>query len=111
MPVLGDDQGIHLEQAHVLLDERLVQERKQGTHLLLQAGVEAERPRHPPHVMRADVRRRIDRDGDDLLRRVVRHPLDVHAAAIAIKGKLKKEDFDATVALHPTMAEELVLMR
>ena len=41
--------------------------------------------------------------------------LSVHdrteAAAIAIKGKLKKSDFDATVALHPTMAEELVLMR
>ncbi|MFL6751990.1 MAG: glutathione-disulfide reductase [Sphingomicrobium sp.] len=32
-------------------------------------------------------------------------------AAIAVKAKLKKEDFDATVSLHPTMAEELVLMR
>ena len=32
-------------------------------------------------------------------------------AAIAVKAKLKKEDFDATVALHPTMSEELVLMR
>jgi glutathione reductase (NADPH) len=32
-------------------------------------------------------------------------------AAIAVKAKLKKADFDATVALHPTMAEELVLMR
>jgi len=31
-------------------------------------------------------------------------------AAIAVKAKLKKSDFDATVALHPTMAEELVLM-
>ena len=38
-------------------------------------------------------------------------PEILQAAAIAIKGKLKKEDFDATVALHPTMAEELVLMR
>ncbi len=32
-------------------------------------------------------------------------------AAIAVKAKLKKADFDATVALHPSMAEELVLMR
>ena len=38
-------------------------------------------------------------------------PEILQAAAIAVKGKLKKEDFDATVALHPTMAEELVLMR
>ena len=27
LPVLGDDQRIDLEQAHVLLDERLVQKR------------------------------------------------------------------------------------
>jgi len=38
-------------------------------------------------------------------------PEILQAAAIAIKGKLKKADFDATIALHPTMAEELVLMR
>jgi glutathione reductase (NADPH) len=35
----------------------------------------------------------------------------LQVAAIAVKAKLKKVDFDATVALHPTMAEELVLMR
>ena len=38
-------------------------------------------------------------------------PEILQAAAIAVKTKLKKADFDATVALHPTMAEELVLMR
>ena len=38
-------------------------------------------------------------------------PEILQAAAIAVKAGLKKEDFDATVALHPTMAEELVLMR
>jgi glutathione reductase (NADPH) len=38
-------------------------------------------------------------------------PEILQAAAIAVKAKLKKADFDATVALHPTMAEELVLMR
>jgi glutathione reductase (NADPH) len=35
----------------------------------------------------------------------------LQVAAIAVKAKLSKADFDATVALHPTMAEELVLMR
>ena len=35
----------------------------------------------------------------------------LQVAAIAVKTKLKKADFDATVALHPSMAEELVLMR
>ena len=38
-------------------------------------------------------------------------PEILQAAAIAVKAKLKKADFDATFALHPTMAEELVLMR
>lgn len=38
-------------------------------------------------------------------------PEILQAAAIAVRGKLRKADFDATVALHPTMAEELVLMR
>ncbi|HET8535479.1 MAG TPA: glutathione-disulfide reductase [Sphingomicrobium sp.] len=38
-------------------------------------------------------------------------PEILQAAAIAVRGKLTKADFDATVALHPTMAEELVLMR
>jgi glutathione reductase (NADPH) len=35
----------------------------------------------------------------------------LQVAAVAVKAKLKKSDFDATVALHPTMAEELMLMR
>ncbi|CAN5115594.1 glutathione-disulfide reductase [soil metagenome] len=38
-------------------------------------------------------------------------PEILQAAAIAVKARLKKSDFDATIALHPTMAEELVLMR
>ena len=38
-------------------------------------------------------------------------PEILQTAAIAVKAKLKKADFDETVALHPTMAEELVLMR
>ena len=35
----------------------------------------------------------------------------MQAAAIAVKAGLTKDDFDATTAIHPTMAEELVLMR
>ncbi len=38
-------------------------------------------------------------------------PEIMQVAAIAVKAKLKKADFDATIAIHPTMSEELVLMR
>ena len=35
----------------------------------------------------------------------------IQIAAIAVKMGATKADFDATMALHPTMAEELVTMR
>ena len=35
----------------------------------------------------------------------------MQAAAVAVKAGLTKQQFDDTVAIHPTMAEELVLMR
>jgi glutathione reductase (NADPH) len=35
----------------------------------------------------------------------------VQLAAIAVKMGARKSDFDATVALHPTAAEELVTLR
>jgi glutathione reductase (NADPH) len=38
-------------------------------------------------------------------------PEILQAAAIAVKAGLTKDAFDATVALHPSMAEELVLMK
>ena len=38
-------------------------------------------------------------------------PEILQAAAIAVKAGLKKSQFDEVIALHPTMAEELVLMR
>ena len=38
-------------------------------------------------------------------------PEILQAAAIAVKAGLTKSQFDDVVALHPTMAEELVLMR
>jgi glutathione reductase (NADPH) len=38
-------------------------------------------------------------------------PEILQAAAVAVKAGLTKAQFDATVALHPTMAEELVLLK
>jgi glutathione reductase (NADPH) len=38
-------------------------------------------------------------------------PEILQAAAVAVRAGLKKSDFDQTIALHPTMSEELVLMR
>jgi glutathione reductase (NADPH) len=38
-------------------------------------------------------------------------PEIMQAAAVAVKAGLTKQAFDDTVAIHPTMAEELVLMR
>ncbi|WP_159978344.1 MULTISPECIES: glutathione-disulfide reductase [unclassified Novosphingobium] len=38
-------------------------------------------------------------------------PEIMQAAAVAVKAGLTKADFDATVAIHPTMSEELVLMK
>ncbi|HEY0625361.1 MAG TPA: glutathione-disulfide reductase [Allosphingosinicella sp.] len=38
-------------------------------------------------------------------------PEILQAAAIAVKARLKKPQFDEVLALHPTMAEELVLMK
>lgn len=38
-------------------------------------------------------------------------PEILQAVAIAVKAGLTKAQFDATMALHPTMSEELVLMR
>jgi glutathione reductase (NADPH) len=56
-------------------------------------------------------------DGEDNERIVGIHmispdaPEIMQAAAVAVKAGMTKADFDATVAIHPTMAEELVLMR
>ena len=80
LAVLVDDERIDLEEAHVLLDERAVEVGDERAQLLLQVAAQAERFRDAPYVMRTDVRHRVDGDGDDLLRRVVRDLLDVHPA-------------------------------
>jgi glutathione reductase (NADPH) len=38
-------------------------------------------------------------------------PEIIQGVAIAVKAGLTKKDFDRTVAIHPTAAEEFVLMR
>jgi glutathione reductase (NADPH) len=38
-------------------------------------------------------------------------PEILQCAAVAVKAGLTKADFDATIAIHPTMAEELVLLK
>ena len=38
-------------------------------------------------------------------------PEILQAAAVAVKAGLTKDAFDQTVALHPSMAEELVLLK
>jgi glutathione reductase (NADPH) len=38
-------------------------------------------------------------------------PEMIQLAAVAVKAGLTKKQWDSTVALHPTAAEELVLMR
>ena len=38
-------------------------------------------------------------------------PEIMQSIAIAVKAKLKKEDFDLTVGIHPSAAEEFVTMR
>ena len=38
-------------------------------------------------------------------------PEILQVAAVAIKAGLTKQDFDDTVALHPSMSEELVLLK
>ena len=38
-------------------------------------------------------------------------PEILQAAAVAVKAKLTKQAFDDTMALHPSMAEELVLLK
>ena len=38
-------------------------------------------------------------------------PEIMQSIAIAVKAKLKKSDFDLTVGIHPSAAEEFVTMR
>ena len=80
LAVLGDDQRIDLEDLHVLGHEGGVELFGQRARLLGEIAREAERGGDLAAVMRHQPRRRIDREGHDLLGRVMRDLLDVHAA-------------------------------
>ncbi len=76
----GDDQRIDLQHRHVLGDEGRVELGDQGLGLFGEIAGQAERARRGAAVMRHDAGRRIDREGMDLFRRLVRDVLDVDAA-------------------------------
>ena len=80
MLIPRDDQRVDLEKAHVLLDEGPVELADEIAGLLGEVARQAERPRHGAAVMGLDAGGRIDREGVDLLRRVVGDLLDIHAA-------------------------------
>ncbi|ENN89596.1 hypothetical protein RHSP_59721 [Rhizobium freirei PRF 81] len=75
-----DDQRVDLEQRHVLLDEGLVEDREERGSVFAGGPFELQRVGKRNRVGSRDARRRIDGDGDDLFRRIVRDGLDVHAA-------------------------------
>ena len=78
--VLGHHQRIDLQQAHVLGREGAIELGQDCFDLLGEIARQLERLRHAAAVMRHDAGRRIDREGEDFLRRLVRDFLDVHAA-------------------------------
>ena len=82
LAILGHHQRIDLEHAHVFLDKQPV-ELADHLHALtdLITG-QSERERDVAAVEREITRGRIDGQRDDLLRRVVGHLLDVHAACL-----------------------------
>ncbi len=77
--VAGDDQGVHLQQGHVLLDEGLVERRKQGAGLFGGLAGQVQGLGHRLGVVRPGAGGRVDREGVDLFGGGVRHFLDVHA--------------------------------
>ena len=80
MPVLGDDERVDLEHLHVLGDEGRVELGHDLLGFLGQGALEAKRLGDGAAVMGHHAGGRIDREGEDLLRRVVGDLLDVHAA-------------------------------
>ena len=77
---LGHHQRIDLEQAHVLLGEGAIERGDQPVALPDLAALQPERIGDRAADMGGVAGRRIDMDRDDLLRRLGRHVLDVHAA-------------------------------
>ena len=80
MSVRGDDQRVDLQHLHVLGDEAVIEPGDQIIGFLGERALQARAPWRRAAVMGHDPGRRIDRECVDLLRRVVRDRLDVHAA-------------------------------
>jgi hypothetical protein len=76
----GDDQRVDLQHGHVLGQERRIELRQQRRRFLGQTAGQAERLGQRALVGRPDAGGGVDREGVDLLGRVVRDLLDVHAA-------------------------------
>ena len=75
-----NDQRIDFKQRHVLGDEGRVELRGQFSRLFGEIAGKAQGFRDGAAMVRHDPRRRIDRETDDPVRRLMRHLLDIHAA-------------------------------
>ena len=80
MTVLHDDQRIDLQQAHILADEDIVQQREELHAILTRRTVEFEGIAQFRRISLGDPCCGIDADGVDFLRRFLGHRLDIHAA-------------------------------
>ena len=80
LTLLRDHQRIDFQHRHVGGDEGVVELRGQLLGLLGKIAFEAERLRDMAAVMRHHAGGGIDRESHDLLRRIMRHLLDVHAS-------------------------------
>ena len=80
LPLPGDDQRVDLEHRHVLGEECRVELRHQPFRLPGEIAGQTQRPGDGAAVMGHDAGRRIDREGHDFLRRLVRDVLDIDAA-------------------------------
>src|SRR6185437_7332926 len=78
--VLGHDQRIDLQKTHVLRDEGLVKASNHAADLLGLLALELERRGDVVSDIGRIACRRLDLEGLDLFRRLMRHFLDVHAA-------------------------------
>ena len=76
----GDDQRVDLEHLHVLRDEGGIELLDQRLRLLGEVARQVQRLGDATAVVAHDSGRGIDGEGDDLLGRLVRDVLDVHAA-------------------------------
>ncbi len=78
--IFHDDQRVDLEHRHVLLDEGLVEDREEFHAIFAGRTVQLQRVAELRRIGFGHTSRRVDWQGEDFLRRLVRNFLDVHAA-------------------------------